>query len=430
MTGSTRKHVTRSLRVAAAATLIVGLVSLVAVLVLDITISHRLVGQADSRIGQRLDEVRDNPASSAVAIGTSGNAASTPNTDPDDAPVFTWLVSPAGHVESSTPGAPALPVRAPLPPGFTTVSVGAGSYRVDVARVGRNDVVTGVSLADAHHIEGLISLAEAVLGPIGLVGMFLGALVIGIKASGPVEQARLRQLEFTADASHELRTPLSVIEAEVDLALRGRRDVSSYRGSLGRVKDEAGRLRRIVEDLLWLARLDSTPPRRLDEPVDLAIVVEGCVDRFAPMAAKRDVTLRREREADGTSWLSASADELDRLVGVLVDNACRYTPEGGTVVVTVEHRGGRLHLVVEDSGPGIPAAQRPLLFDRFHRASDEPGGTGLGLAIADSVVRGTGGRWHVGNSSLGGARMEVSWHRAGREKPPVQGLHGSVRSPA
>ncbi|HTT87895.1 MAG TPA: HAMP domain-containing sensor histidine kinase, partial [Acidimicrobiales bacterium] len=183
-------------------------------------------------------------------------------------------------------------------------------------------------------------------------------------------------------------------------------------------------------DLLWLARLDSTPPRRLDEPVDLAIVVEGCVDRFAPMAAKRDVTLRREREADGTSWLSASADELDRLVGVLVDNACRYTPEGGTVVVTVEHRGGRLHLVVEDSGPGIPAAQRPLLFDRFHRASDEPGGTGLGLAIADSVVRGTGGRWHVGNSSLGGARMEVSWHRAGREKPPVQGLHGSVRSPA
>jgi signal transduction histidine kinase len=115
---------------------------------------------------------------------------------------------------------------------------------------------------------------------------------------------------------------------------------------------------------------------------------------------------------------------------VLLDNACRYTPRGGTIGVSVSHRGPRLCLVVEDSGPGIEPEQRPLLFDRFHRATDEPGGTGLGLAIADTVVHATGGQWSVGDSPLGGARMEVSWHRARRDRNQATGLHEVVRNPA
>lgn len=428
MTRSTRHHVTHSLRVAAAATLMVALVSLLAVVVLDLSVDHRLVSQVDARLRQRLAQAQRHPATMHAGTAISGTIASTPSTDPDDAPVFTWLVSPAGRVLAETANATPLPVRGRLQAGFATPSSDNGSYRVDVARVDRGYLVTGVSLADDHHIEDLIYLAEAVLGPIGLVGTFLGALLIGIKASGPVEQARVRQLEFTADASHELRTPLSVIDAEVDLALRGQRDVSSYRQTLERVKHESGRLRRIVEDLLWLARLDSTPLGRAHEPVDLATVVEGCVGRFTPMAAARAVTLNSDIDTEGPSWLHASPDDVDRLAGVLLDNACRYTPDAGTVQVTVAHRGGRLHLVVEDSGPGIAPDQRPLLFERFRRATDEPGGTGLGLAIADSVVRATGGRWQVGDSPLGGARIEVSWHRAGRDRSPAQGFHVPVRS--
>lgn len=430
MTTSTRRHVTHSLRVAAVATFVVGFVSLLAVVVVDSAVAHRLVAQVDTRLRQHLVEARQDPASLRAATAISGSLASTPSTDPDDAPVFTWLVSPSGRVEAATPGAPGLPLAGSLHSGFATSSSDMGSYRVDVAQWSGGYLVTGASLADDHHIQNLIYVAEVVLGPIGLLGMFLGALIIGIKASGPVEQARVRQLEFSADASHELRTPLSVIDAEVDLALRGQRDVSSYRQTLERVKRESGRLRRIVEDLLWLARLDSTPPRRVHEPVDLATAVEGCVGRFAPMGAARHVTLRSDIDTDGTPWLYASADDVDRLAGVLLDNACRYTPEGGTVRVTVAHQGSRLHLVVEDSGPGIAPDQRPLLFDRFHRATDEPGGTGLGLAIADSVVRATGGRWNVGDSPLGGARMEVSWHRAGHRRSPTQGLHAPVRSPS
>ena len=107
--------------------------------------------------------------------------------------------------------------------------------------------------------------------------------------------------------------------------------------------------------------------------------------------------------------IAASPEWLDHLVGVLVDNACRYTPERGSIEVALSSDGGRVRLAVDDSGPGIAPEQRQRIFDRFHRATTEPGGTGLGLAIADAVVRSTGGRWEIGSSALGGASMAVSW---------------------
>jgi signal transduction histidine kinase len=100
---------------------------------------------------------------------------------------------------------------------------------------------------------------------------------------------------------------------------------------------------------------------------------------------------------------------------VLVDNACKYAPEGGSVDVTVAIEGGRAVLTVDDSGPGIADADRDLIFDRFHRSlstAGEAAGAGLGLAIGDAIVRATGGRWTVGRSPAGGARFSVGWSRA------------------
>jgi two-component system sensor histidine kinase TctE len=107
--------------------------------------------------------------------------------------------------------------------------------------------------------------------------------------------------------------------------------------------------------------------------------------------------------------ISAPPEWIDRLAGVLVDNACRYAGPAGQVRIQVRAEGSRVSLVVEDSGPGIPEADRPRLFDRFHRATEPGSGTGLGLAIGDSIVRSTGGHWRVGDSGLGGALMSVSW---------------------
>lgn len=280
--------------------------------------------------------------------------------------------------------------------------------------------VVGQSLAQADHVGSDLIALEIVASPVLLLGVFLGTLLIGIKAASPVEQARRRQLEFTADASHELRTPLSVIEAEVSLALSSPRTIADYRDTLGRVSRESLRLRDIVEDLLWLSRFDSEPPPPGDQPVDVGAIAVACADRFDAVAAGRGVALSVRQLVEGQPWINAPPEWIDRLAGVLVDNACRYAGDNGVVRITVSAQGNRVSLAVEDSGPGIAPEERASLFDRFHRATDEGNGAGLGLAIGDAVVRGTGGEWRVGEGSLGGALMEVRWHRSPATKDSDQ----------
>ncbi|HEY7946964.1 MAG TPA: HAMP domain-containing sensor histidine kinase, partial [Acidimicrobiales bacterium] len=297
-------------------------------------------------------------------------------------------------------------------------------------KIGKNWLVAGQSLTETDHVQGVLLAGEAIAGPAVLIAVFLGALIIGLKASRPVEQARRQQLEFTADASHELRTPLSVIEAEVSLALRTPRDAAQYRDTLERVSGESQRLRHIIDDLLWLARFDSEPSRPGDEPVALDAVAQTCADRFGAVADSRNITLSVERVGEPGIWIAAPPDWIDRLAGVLVDNACRYAGPGGTVRIAVSSNGSRASIAVEDSGPGIPPEERARLFDRFHRATDVGSGSGLGLAIADSIVTSTGGRWLVTESTLGGALMAVSWHRShGRDSVPgaVSEVNGDRR---
>ncbi len=246
--------------------------------------------------------------------------------------------------------------------------------------------------------------------------MFAGALVIGLRAQAPVEQARRRQLEFTADASHELRTPLSVIRAETDLALAMPRKADDYRDTLQRIRGEGERLRLLVEDMLWLARFDSQPPHLDEGPTDLATVARAGADRFRSVGPTVTASV-----ADVATLINAPPDWIDRLVGVLLDNACRYAGPDGQVRIGVAVAGNRVTLTVEDSGPGIPADQRSRLFDRFSRATEHGSGAGLGLAIGDSVVRSTGGRWEVGDSPLGGARFVVSWRHAQSHRLPIGG---------
>jgi len=236
--------------------------------------------------------------------------------------------------------------------------------------------------------------------------VFFGCLAVGQRALAPVEQSRRRQLEFTADASHELRTPLSVIRAETDVALSTPRDAAGYRDALVRIQGESARLRHLVDDMLWLARFDSRPPPPGEELVDLVMLAQACADRFRAVGP----AITAETPARPT-LISAPPEWIDQLAGVLMDNACRYAGPDGVVRIGVRANGSRISLTVEDSGPGIVEAERPRLFDRFHRVTEQGSGAGLGLAIGDSIVRSTGGRWHIGESPLGGALMMVTWKR-------------------
>ncbi len=259
--------------------------------------------------------------------------------------------------------------------------------------------------------QSTLVVAELGIGCALLIVVFLGAVAIGRRVAGPIERARQRQLEFTADASHELRTPLAVIEAQTSLALTRERPEAWYRTAFQRVDAESRRMRRLVDDMLWLARFDATRGQPDAEPVDVNILAAQTADRFRIVAEARHLDLSL-RGSGASSIVTVPPEWLDRLLGVLLDNACKYSPEGGSVTVRVANEGRRVRLTVDDSGPGISAADRERVFDRFHRATDVASGSGLGLAIADAVVRATSGRWQLGSSSTGGSSFSVSWQRS------------------
>ena len=394
-----RRHV---VRVAAITTLLVMACYTVAAVVVNAIVTHHLIADVDARLSDRIEDVRPHPTPEKGSIETP---------DLDDAPSFLWSISSTGAVTPLTQGAPKLPASswdsAPV-----SLPVGSSTFRFDSVRLPGETLVAGQSIANASNIQTTLLLAEIAFGAVLAVAVFCGAIMVGLRAAAPSELVRRRQAEFTADASHELRTPIAVIEAEVDLALDRPRDPIAYRDILERVGQESSRLRRIVEDLLWLARADDEPvPADALALTDVAGVADSCVQRFGPVAATNEVALTIERVGPGPFTVQASESLIERLAGVLIDNACKFAGEDGRVEVSIRCVGNRVTLRVDDSGPGIPDDQREAVFDRFHRANDATVGTGLGLAIADAVMRSTQGTWDIGVAELGGARMEASWRR-------------------
>jgi len=412
-------------RVALVATLLVGVVYVGCVVALNRAITGRLVAAVDSRLRERLSSQLAGHRADRRAghqPDSDGLSVTDPDHDVDEAPVFVWRAAPGQRPVPLTDSAPLLPAgRVPAGGGPATVQLGASPFRLVTAGQGTDRLVAGQSLAEQQHVADVLQDGEVAVAPVLLLAMFAGSLIIGLRALSPVEHSRRRQLEFTADASHELRTPLSVISAEIGIALSAPRPAEDYRATLHRIERESQRLRSIVEDLLWLARFDSQPPPPGAEPVDLYTIAAECAERFQAVAHAASPSISVTVSRSPAAWISAPPEWIDRLTGVLVDNACRYAGPGGQVRLSVATRGSRVSLTVEDSGPGIPAADRAGLFDRFHRATEQGGGAGLGLAIGDSIVQSTGGHWRIGESGLGGALFEVSWRRS-----PSRG-HGGDR---
>src|SRR5271166_1993759 len=401
-------------KVAAGATAVIAVVYVIAVIVLNVLVSGHLVEQTDAHLAARLTAASHDPALLGQQVAPLGQVSSRDyDLDADSAPVFLWLVTPAGTVTAHSPDAPGLPaglLAAHVPYdmlAFNATLRSTDVFRLKLARYSSGWLIAGQSRAGDAHTKRLLLYAEVIAGPFLLLAMFFGSLVVGLRALAPVEQSRRRQVEFTADASHELRTPLSVIRAEADVALSSPREAAEYREALTRIQGESRRLRQLVDDMLWLARFDSRPPPPRDEPVDLVTLAQACADRFRAVGP----AVTAETTA-GPVLISAPLEWIDRLAGVLVDNASRHAGPDGQVQIQVRAQGSRVSLIVEDSGPGIPEADRPRLFDRFHRATEQGSGAGLGLAIGDSIVRSTGGRWHIGDSPLGGALMSVSWRHS------------------
>lgn len=209
-----------------------------------------------------------------------------------------------------------------------------------------------------------------------------------------IERGFETQRRFTADASHELRSPLSRLRAEIEIALRRPRSPGDYEAVLRSGLDEVERLGRLTEDLLVLARLDAGEGTRAPRASSsLRRAVEEALDRLAATAAAREIGI--SRDLGEPNEVDVAPGLLALLVGNLLENAVKFSPPGGQVMVRTARNGSQARLDVTDTGPGIPPEELPRIFDRFYRGraagSPHTEGVGLGLAIARAVAEAHGG---------------------------------------
>lgn len=210
-----------------------------------------------------------------------------------------------------------------------------------------------------------------------------------------LEWAFARERRFTADAAHELRTPLAVVQAETSLALLGPRRVEEYKRVLTVVEGESARMGRLVTDLLTLARADEGQRQLAREPVDLSLLCHTALTQLATISSKKGLTMTGDIQP-GVSALGDDAWLRQMLVN-LVDNAIKYTPDGGCVLLKLESDLNTAIISVQDTGIGISEAQLPHIFDRFYRGDkarsrdSEASGVEIGLSICEWIARSHGG---------------------------------------
>jgi len=237
----------------------------------------------------------------------------------------------------------------------------------------------------------------------------LGRLAVAFNAMiDRLQQSFTEMQRFTADAAHELRTPLAVLRSEAEVALRTARPAEGYQEVLVSQLEEIERLSRLADQLLFLCREDASPPLVAEKPVRVDAVLESVGSQMQAAAEARGVTLAVRPPP--TCTVDVDVDRLHRLFVNLLDNAIKYTPEGGHVQVTGRRDNGTVELTVADTGIGVAPDQIPHLFQRFYRVDPSRNGrdgAGLGLAICQSIVQGHRGTIQVESDPGRGTRVKV-----------------------
>ena len=253
-----------------------------------------------------------------------------------------------------------------------------------------------LAFADMSAASGWQTLAVTLagVGAAALAAFFVISMFFSRWALAPVDRAWRQQRRFVADASHDLKTPLTVILANTSILLEHpERSIASQSQWIESTQHEAQQMQGLVGDLLLLAQVDegAAPPPM--ERLDLTDLVEGELLQFESVAFERAVDL--QSQLDESVMVRGNAMRLRKLVGTLLDNACKYADDGGSVNVSLRQSVRRIELAVHNTGFAIAPEDLPHVFDRFYRADKartrDDSGYGLGLAIAHAIAEEHGG---------------------------------------
>jgi heavy metal sensor kinase len=225
-----------------------------------------------------------------------------------------------------------------------------------------------------------------------------------------IESSFKRITQFTADASHDLRTPIALIRTSAELTLRRPRSEEEYREVLTRILGTSVETTHLIENLLTLARADAGAAGLELRRTDIIPPLEKAAEQASVLAAAKNIRISNGF-AGHSVWVNADAAAMERLFLLVLENAVKYTPDGGHVEIRVYNGEGIAKVEIQDSGIGIPAKDLPHIFERFYRADEarsrEPGGCGLGLAIAKWVVDMHGGTIEAQGAPGGGSVLRI-----------------------
>ena len=290
-----------------------------------------------------------------------------------------------------------------LIPMVAIVSIFGGLYLANKALAPVHDVTTRARKITAENLDQSIPPRD-VDDEIGRLINTMNDMI------GRLHSSFAQTRQFSSDASHELRTPLTIMRGEIELALRSEKTPLEYRETLSSTLEEIVRLKSIIDNLLTLGKADQGVYEMKLEEVHLDALIRDLFDDSELLAESKHINVEL-RKADPVT-IVGDKGRLRQLFLNLVDNAIKYTPEGGHVSLSVERQNGSACVKIEDSGIGIPSDDLKKIFDRFYRVdkarSREMGGSGLGLSIAKWIAELHRGSITVDSEVNKGSRFTVT----------------------
>ena len=282
-------------------------------------------------------------------------------------------------------------------------------------RTSTEDSVLKIAFADTSEARDAVKKTIFISGFLtvcGLVIVFFISLLLSGLAIRPVKRSWKQQHQFVADASHELKTPLTVILANNNIIMSHKDDtVESQEKWLNSTKEEAEHMSKLVGDLLFLAKSDGEQSPVVFSEVDLSDICENVSLQFDPVAFEKGLNLTCDVQPGIT--MQGDGTQLNQLVRIFLDNACKYTPEGGDITLRLAKNGPQTIMSVTNTGDPIPKESLEHLFERFYRVDEartrtsSEGGYGLGLAIAKTITERHGGTVSVESSAENGTVFTV-----------------------
>lgn len=280
---------------------------------------------------------------------------------------------------------------------------------------------TKIAFADSEYLYSSLRqliFTSLLIGGCSMVAIFFISLFLSKLAVRPVEKAWKQQQQFVADASHELKTPLTVILANNNILLSHINDtVANQKKWLDSTGEEAEHMRKLIDNMLFLAQGDAGQTPAIQIPVHFSELVWSVLLQFEPIAYEKQIELDSDIQPE--LYIKGDTTQLKQLIHIFLDNGCKYAGQHGQVFLRLFSQQNNVLLCVSNTGAVIPKEELPHIFERFYRSDKarvREGGFGLGLAIAKSITENHSGTISVESTPETGTKFTVCFTRVLPEK--------------